>query len=354
MKNAVMKGVLIRRYGSAADVLNIETISIPEPGRNEVLIRQHATSVNPIDYRMRGGYGRVLLAKMRGFELPLVLGRDVAGEVVKIGSQVKDLQVGDAVFGVAGPKAQGAYAEYVISTPAQVIPMPKPPAHEKPMSFEQAASLPYVTCTVWDALVTKAGLGPSNSSGKKVFVQGGSGGIGSLAIQLLKSWGAYVATTCSTAHMKSVTALGADRVIDYTREDYSSLLSNLDVALETVGGPLEEKTLGILRSDGRGVFVTLIHPLLQTFDESGLVRGAVQNLSLFRKHKCHAKTHGINRYYWSTFKPSVEALATARHLVKEGRLRPHIDRTFALTDIVAAHQYCERGKANGKVVIKIE
>ncbi|HVL02637.1 MAG TPA: alcohol dehydrogenase catalytic domain-containing protein, partial [Dongiaceae bacterium] len=192
-----MKGVVIRQYGSAADVLNIENIGVPEPGRNEVLIWQHATSVNPIDYRMRDGYGRVLFEKMRGFELPLILGRDVAGEVVKTGSQVRDLQVGDAVFGVTSPKAQGAYAEYVISTPAHVIKMPKPPVYEKPISFEQAASLPYVTCTVWDALVTKAGLGPDNSNGKKVFVQGGSGGIGSLAIQLLKSWGAYVATTCS-------------------------------------------------------------------------------------------------------------------------------------------------------------
>src|SRR5690606_26032316 len=107
--------------------------------------------------------------------------------------------------------------------------------------------------------------------------QGGSGGIGSLAIQLLKSWGAYVATTCSTTHMKSVTALGADMVIDYTSEDYTRRLSNFDVALETVGGPLEEKTLGILRCDGKGAFVTLIHPILQTFDESGLVRGAILN-----------------------------------------------------------------------------
>ncbi|HAG92968.1 MAG: NADPH:quinone oxidoreductase [Pseudomonadales bacterium] len=351
---AVMKGVVIHRYGSAADVLNIEAVTIPEPRANEVLIRQHATSVNPIDYRMRSGYGHVLLAKMRGFELPLILGRDVAGEVVKVGPKVTELQAGDAVFGVPSPKAQGTYAEYVISTPAHVIPMPKLPESEKPFSFEQAASLPYVTCTVWDALVTKAGLGPGCSSGKKVFVQGGSGGIGALAIQLLKYWGAYVATTCSTANMKSVAALGADLVIDYTSEDYSRRLSGFDVALETVGGPLEEKTLGILRSDGKAVFVTLIHPILQTFDESGLVWGAIRNLSQFRKQKCRAGAHGIQRYYWSTFKPSVDALTTVRYLIEEGRLQPHIDRTFSLTDIITAHEYCEQGKANGKVVINVE
>lgn len=351
MKDTAMQCVVIRRYGSASDVLKIESIDVPEPRKNEVLIKQHATSVNPIDFRMRNGYGRVMLSKMRGFEFPLILGRDVAGEVVKVGSKVSGLRVGDAVFGVPGSKAQGAYAEYVISTPEHVIRMPQSAVH--PFSFAQAAALPYVTCTVWDALVTKAGLGPDSSNGKKVFVQGGSGGIGSLAIQLLKSWGAYVATTCSTAHVNAVTALGADRVIDYTAEDYASRLSDFDVALETVGGPLEEKTLSILRSDGKGVFVTLIHPILQTFDESGLVRGAIRNLSLFRKQKCSAKTHGINRYYWSTFKPSINALIAVRNLVEEGRLQPHIDRAFDLTEIISAHEYCEQGKANGKVVIRI-
>src|SRR5690606_10977342 len=122
-----------------------------------------------------------------------------------------------------------------------VIHMPKSHSSQEALSFEQAAALPYVTCTVWDALVTKAGLGPDSTRNKKVFVQGGSGGIGSLAIQLLKSWGAYVATTCSRAHMNSVTALGADLVIDYKSEDYAARLANFDVALETVGGSLEEK-----------------------------------------------------------------------------------------------------------------
>src|SRR5690606_26081690 len=110
-QDTAMQCIVIHQYGPASDVLKIENIDIPEPHKNEVLIRQHATSVNPIDYRMRNGYGRVMLSKMRGFELPLILGRDVAGEVVKVGPRVTGLRVGDAVFGVPSPKAQGAYAE---------------------------------------------------------------------------------------------------------------------------------------------------------------------------------------------------------------------------------------------------
>ena len=240
--------------------------------KDEVLIRQHATSVNPIDFRMRTGYGRVIFSKKRGFELPLVLGRDVAGEVVKVGSKVKNLSVGDFVFGISATKAQGAYAEYVVSKAHEVT---KKPAS---ITFTEAAAIPYVACTVWDALVSKAGLTAENARGKKVFVQGGAGGIGSVAIQMLKAWGAYVATTCSEQQMISVRGLGADQIIDYGREDYSAKLSNFDVALETVGGALEDKTLSILRKDGKGKFVTLIHPLLKTFDDAGLLVGAVKNL----------------------------------------------------------------------------
>lgn len=342
-----MQCAVINKYGPAAEVFNVENIDIPEPRKNEVLIRQHASSVNPIDFRMRDGYGRVILSKMRGFELPLILGRDVSGEVVKAGPEATGLRVGDAVFGVPGPKAQGAYAEYVISSPHQVVHMPQR------LSFEQAAALPYVACTVWDALVMKAGLGPESSKNKKVFVQGGAGGIGSLAIQLLKSWGAYVATTCSPPNMERVAALGADSVINYTSENYAARLSGFDVALETVGGQLEQKTLEILRKDGKGVFVTLVHPMLPTFDEFGLVKGAFKNLSLFCKGRNHARKMGVRRYYWSTFKPSLDALNMTRTLVEEGKVTPHIDHVYGLNEIVDAHEYCEQGKASGKVIIRI-
>lgn len=186
-----------------------------------------------------------------------------------------------------------------------------------------------------------------------MFVQAGAGGIGSFAIQLLKAWGAYVATTCTKAQMESVYALGADLVIDYQAEDYATKLSNYDVALETIGGPLEEKTLGILRKDGRGRFSTLIHPLLSNFDESGLLVGAARNLCQINKNRRRAKKLGVGGYYWSTYKSRSEALIAVRDLVDGGQIRPHIDRTFDLKDLAAAHEYCERGTANGKIIIRV-
>ena len=342
-----MQHAIIHRYGPAADVLKLEAMKMPELRKGQILIRQHATSVNPIDCRMRKGYGRVALSRMRGFELPLVLGRDVSGVVAAVAPDVKGLAVGDAVYGVPAAKAQGAYADWVVSTPADVVHKPRS------LSFTEAAALPYVACTVWDALVAKAGLTADNARGKKVFVQAGAGGIGSFAIQLLKAWGAQVATTCSKDQMESVHALGADVVIDYQVEDYATRLSNCDVALETVGGALEEKTLGILRKDGKGRFTTLIHPLLANFDESGLVVGAVRNFRQFNQNRARAKKRGVGGYYWSTFKSRPEALIAVRELVERGQIRPHIDRMFELKDLAAAHEYCELGKANGKIIVRM-
>jgi reticulon-4-interacting protein 1, mitochondrial len=342
-----MKCVMIRQYGAAADVLKTAGIEPPTIRDDEVLIRQFATSVNPIDCRMRGGYGRVIFSRKRGFELPLVLGRDVSGEVARVGAAVKNLSVGDAVYGVPATKAQGAYAELVVAKASEVVLKPQS------LTFTEAAALPYVVCTVWDALVTKAGLSAATATGKRVFVQGGAGGIGSVAIQVLKAWGAYVATTCSKAQMSSVASLGADLIVDYETEDYALKLAHFDVALETIGGALEARTLGILKKDGTSKFVTLNHPILQTFDQSGIALGALKNLWQFGKSRRRAKRQGIGGYSWALFKPSAEALNAIRGLVEAGRLRPHIDRELTLSDMVQAHQYCEQGKANGKVVIRI-
>jgi NADPH:quinone reductase-like Zn-dependent oxidoreductase len=343
-----MRQVVIHAYGGAAEVLRIEEAPIPRIRRNEVLVRQHASSVNPIDCRMRDGSGRVLFSKLRGYELPLVLGRDVSGEVVEIGSSVTSVAVGESVYGVTrGKQHGGGYAEFVICSPGDIVAKPAS------LSFTEAAAFPYVACTVWAALVGRAGLGPHNAHGKKVFVQAGAGGIGSLAVQVLKAWGAHVATTCSAAQLASVRALGADQVIDYEHQDYGQLLSGFDVALETIGGPLEHKTLGILRDDGMGCFVTLIHPLIRNFDESGLVGGAARNLLAMRSAKQHARRCGVGSYHWAAYKPSAEALTAVRELIELGHVRPHIDAEFDLTQLAAAQEYCEQGRANGKVVLRI-
>ena len=342
-----MKCAIIESYGPASQVLKIASIDTPDVRENEVLVKQFATSINPLDCKMRQGYGRVLLSKMRGFELPLILGRDVAGEVAKVGVAVTNLRVGDKVFGVPGEKSQGGYAEFVVTTANHVVRMPTS------LSFQEAAALPYVASTVWQALVEKAGLNPQNARNKRVFVQGGSGGIGSFAIQLLKAWGAYVATTCNKNNMATVKALGADHVIDYEVENYAELLSGFDIALETVGGLLEDKSLGILRRDGKGVFVTLIHPLLRTFDESGLFLGGLKVLLLLGKRKIHARSLGVGQYHWVVYKPCAEALNTVKDLVEAGKIKPVIDSVYALDNIIEAHEHCEEGRSNGKIIVKL-
>lgn len=341
-----MQQAVLHRYGPAPEVLNIEQAPRPSIGKNEVLVRQYASSVNPIDCRMRGGYGRVIVAKIRGFEFPLVLGRDVSGEIVEVGRGVTGLSVGDAVYGVSRAKDHGgAHAEFVVSTPDDVVAMPTS------LSYAEAAAFPYVAGTIWAAFA-KAGINERTARGKKVFVQAGSGGIGSLAIQVLKAWGAYVATTCSGANAESVRALGADVVVDYEQQDYADVLSGFDVALETIGGALEDKTLGILRKDGHGCFVTLIHPLLRNFDESGIVRGAAKNLIALRSSRRHARQLGVPSYHWVTFKPSTEALLSLRDLIDGGRVRPHIDSVFDFAEVVQAHERCESGNANGKIILR--
>lgn len=326
--------------------MRFEESPLPEIRKNEVLVRQHATSVNPIDCRMRGGYGRVVTSKIRGSELPLVLGRDVSGEVVAIGADVQGLSVGESVYGVARAKDHGgAYAELVVSTPDDVVAMPTS------LTYVDAAAFPYVAGTLWAAF-GKAGLDERTARGKRVFVQAGSGGVGSLAIQVLKAWGAYVATTCSSAKVDDIRALGADVVVDYEREDYAKVLSGFDVALETVGGALEDKTLSILRTDGEGCFVTLIHPLLRNFDESGLVGGAVKNLRTFWSTRRRARKLGVSSYYWVTFKSNASALATLRELIDAGRVRPYIDSVFDFADLAQAHERCETGRASGKIIVR--
>jgi reticulon-4-interacting protein 1, mitochondrial len=342
-----MQQAVLHRYGPAPEVLNIEQAPRPRIGKNEVLVRQYASSVNPIDSRMRGGYGRVIVSKLRGFEFPLVLGRDVSGEVVEVGRGVTGLSVGDAVYGTSRAKDHGgAHAELVVSTSNDLVAIPTS------LSFIEAAAFPYVAGTIWAAFA-KAGLNERTAAGKKVFVQAGSGGIGSLAIQVLKAWGAFVATTCSGANAESVRALGADVVVDYEQEDYAKVLFGFDVALETIGGALEDKTLGILRKDGHGCFVTLIHPLLRNFDESGMVRGAVKNLIAVRAGRRHAQRQGVPSYHWVTFKPSTEALLSLRELIDDGRVRPHIDSVFDFAELVQAHERCESGNANGKIIVRL-
>jgi len=341
-----MQAVLISRYGKAQSVFEASQVDKPTIKPDEILVGIKATSVNPIECRMRSGYGRKIFTKKRGFEFPVILGNDVCGVIEAVGSKVTEFKVGDEVFTAPEVTGQGSYCEYrAIKAKYCVI---KP----SNLSFEEAATIPYVALTTWASLVTKAKLGPDNSQGKRVLVHGGSGGIGSFAIQLLKAWGAEVITTCSTGKVEKVKALGADIVIDYQKQDFTKLANNCDVVFDTVGGNYEERSLQVLKKNGASYYVTLAFPLLANIDQNGIFRGAIQSILEFLRNKKTFKKQGVN-YGWGMFKSNKDALTVIKELIEKGKIKPTVGKTFPLARIAVAHTYAESGKAFGKIAIAI-
>lgn len=343
-----MKAMEIHDYGPAEEVMKLNP-NAPEPHvwRNHVLIRVKACSVNPIDCRMRAGYGRSVLPLWRGVEFPLILGRDCAGIVEKVGFRVRKFKAGDEVFTAPDLFGQGTYAEYVSVNEKHVV---QKPAN---LGFTEAASIPFVALTAWEGLVNRAGLTPENAKGKRVLVHGGSGGIGTFAIQLLKFWGCYVATTCSRRNLPLVRKLGADEAIDYRTEDFSQHLKNMDVVLDTIAGEVESKSLRVLKRFGNAHYVSLVPPLLRYLDSHGPIVGG----SLYAASGLTNKLINMlwdRSYDWAFFKPDGEALERIRSYLEAGRIRPVVDRVFPLEQAAKAHKYCETGHPQGKVVLAVD
>jgi len=341
-----MFAMVIKRYGAAEDVLQAEEIAKPTIKADEVLVRLKASSVNPIEYKMRSGYGRKMFTKKRGFEFPLVLGNDLSGVIEAVGSKVSDLRPGDAVFSAPEVNGQGSYAQYRAVKAKYCVVKPNR------LSHEEAASIPYAALTAWAALVSKAQFGPDSSRGKRVLVHGGSGGIGSFAIQLLKAWGAEVTATCSTEKIERVRQLGADQVIDYKTEDFSLLLKDYDLVLDSVGGDNEEKSLRVLKKGAGAQYVTLIIPVLGAIDSQGFLRGGLSAIREFLRKKKACKKHSIH-YHWGLFKSDRQALLAVKDLIDQGKINPIVDRSFPLSQLAEAHQFAESGKAFGKIAITI-
>lgn len=341
-----MFAMIINRYGAAEDVLQANRVAKPAIKADEVLVRMKATSVNPIEYKMRTGYGRRMFTKKRGFEFPVILGNDVCGVIETIGRKVSDFQPGDEVFAAPEVDGQGSYSEYRAIKAKFCVKKPDN------LSFVEAATIPYAALTTWACLVTKAKLGPDNSRGKQILVHGGSGGIGSFAIQLLKAWGAQVTTTCSTDKIEKVKALGADRVIDYKTEDFTQVTAHYDVVLDTVGCENEQKSLSVLKQDSDSHYVSLVIPVLAAIDNKGFFRGGLSAIKELLRKKKACKKHGI-QYHWGMFKSNRKALETVKALIESGKIKPMVDKVFPLSQLADAHDYAESGKAFGKVGIEI-
>jgi len=329
-----MKAARIHRYGGP-EVLVVEDVPVPEPAPGEVLVAVHASSVNPVDTKIRRGYQRAVVRR----RLPTVLGMDLSGVVEAVGPGVEGFAPGDEVFASPNHRGDGTYAEYARVKVAELAPKPANLTHE------EAASLPLVALTAWQCLDGRA------QPGDRVLIQAGSGGVGTAAIQLAKHLGATVTTTCSGRNADLVRELGADSVVDYTQERFWEVLEPQDLALDALGGAERRRLRQVLRRGGRLVSVNSDLPALarRVGPYLGVVAAALKLAAaiLWSRLSRNVRLTPVVR------SPDGQALAHLARLTESGALRPIIDRVYPLEEIAEAHRYSESGRARGKIVIRI-
>lgn len=306
-----MLAVRIHQYGTR-DVLSLDEIPVPEIGPDELLVKIVATSINPVDWKVREGY----LKEMIPHPLPLTLGWDLSGVVSAVGAGVQGWQVGDAVFARPDLKRNGTYAEYIA---VRAVECARKPAT---VSHAEAASLPLAGITAWESLVDAARVKP----GQRVLVHAGSGGVGSLAIQIARDIGATVIATTSGRNRALVESLGAHQVVDYTTTRFTEAVEPVDVVFDTLGGQVQEDSWSLLRPGG--TLVSIVSPPDQERARSLGVNGAFVFIG-----------------------PNAPVLEKLAHMVDGGRLRPIVGAEFALRDIARAHALSESGRAVGKIVL---
>ncbi len=341
-----MRAIEFTGYGPAAQVLSL-VLDAPPPiaGPTEVLIQVLAASVNPVDCAIRSGYGKEVF-RVKGQVgpnlFPQRLGRDAAGIVRAVGAGVVEFQPGDRVY--CAP-ARATQADLIAVEASEVAHMPVA------LTFVEAASLPFVALTAWSALVGQAGLNAASAGNKRVMITRGAGGVGSFAIQLLKAWGAYVVTTCSSRNVDYVRQLEPDLIIDYTQESISAAVDNIDVALDSSFNT-ESALLATLKTHADASYVSIVSPKMRLIDEFGLeegVRRADEQLADRVRSQAKLGRH----YHWSFMRPDGAALRTVTALVEADRIRPLVDKVFPPDQIAVAHEYCESGRARGKIVIDL-
>ena len=332
-----MKAFVIDRYGSN-DVVRAGEMPDPELRDDDVLVQIHAASVNPLDLKIRDGKLKLILR----YRLPLILGNDLAGVVVRVGSRVRRFKPGDEVYARTETDRIGAFAEFISIKEDAVASKPKK------LIMEEAASIPLVGLTAWQVLVERADL----KRGQKVLIHAGSGGVGTFAIQLAKHLDAIVATTTSTANLDWVKRLGADIVIDYKKEDFETILHDYDVVFDTLGGATLEKSLRVLKPGGK--LISLLGPPDPDFARDiglpWILRLAMRLLS-YRIRKS-AKNHHVS-YSFHFMRPSGEQLRKIASLIDSGTVHPVVDRVFPFESTKDALAYIEKGRAKGKVIVKV-
>jgi NADPH:quinone reductase-like Zn-dependent oxidoreductase len=331
-----MKAFIVDRYGKASGRLG--QMPEPEVRPEDVLVEVHAAGVNPLDLKIRNGELKLLLP----YGLPVILGNEGSGVVLRVGSRVQRFKPGDEVYARPDKGRIGTFAELIAIDQADVALKPKT------LGMEEAASIPLVALTAWQALVDRAKL----KRGEKILIHAGSGGVGTIAIQLAKHLGAFVAATTSSSNVDFVKSLGADVVVDYKREDFEKALQDYDVVLNSLDAQTLRKSLNVLKPGGK--LISISGPPDPEFaQEMGLNWGVKQIMGLlsYRIRKA-AKRRRVN-YSFLFMKASADQLGQIGTLVDAGALRPVVDRVYPIDSIAEALAHVESGRAKGKVVVRL-
>ena len=333
-----MKAFILGRY-SKKNPLQLGQLPMPEPRDDDVLIEVHAAGLNRLDSKIKSGELKMILP----YRMPLVLGHDVAGIVTRVGSRVRQFKAGDEVYSRLRDHRIGAFAEFIAANESDVALKPGN------LTMEEAASIPLVALTAWQALVERANL----KNGQSVFIQAGSGGVGTLAIQLAKHVGATVATTTSSSNAEWVKNLGADVVVDYKKADFEKVLQNYDVVLHSQGTGALEKSLRVLKPGG--MLISISGPPDPAFAKD---IGARWFLKLIvRVLSSGVRKKAVRRdvtYSFLFMRANGQQLREITRLIESGAIRPVIDRVFPFASTNEALAHVETGRAKGKVVVKIK
>ena len=313
LSKPTMKAIVIHQYGKP-DVLKYEDAPLPEPKENQILVRVIAAGVNPVD----GAARSEKYAKFFGIKLPFIPGYDIAGVVEKTGGKVTKFKAGDSVYAYIGLGEGGGYAQYAVVTEEEAAPKPKS------LTYESAAAVPVVALTAWQALIDTANL----SAGQTVLIHGGSGGVGSFAIQIAKARGAKVIATASTANQDFLKQLGAEVAIDYTKQKFEEVAKSVDVVLDSVGKDTLARSYAIVKKGG------FVVTLVARIDEAELTKDGILGASL-------------------SVKPDSNELAEIGKLIDEGKIKVVISQTFPLSEAMKAQEQVATGHTRGKIVLKV-
>jgi NADPH:quinone reductase-like Zn-dependent oxidoreductase len=310
---ATMKAVRIHRYGGS-ETLTYEDAPKPEPAADDILIRVHAASINPVDWKIRDGYGK----EQFQHQMPLILGWDVAGTIEAVGADVNQFQHDDAVYGYISLFRNGAYAEYAIAKATELAMKPNS------LNFVQAAALPVAALTALQGLSDIAGL----TAKQRVLVHGASGGVGSIAVQIAKAKGAYVIGTASGRNADFVRKLGVDEFIDYQATPFETTVENVNIVFDTIGGTTQERSFDVLKTGG--FLVSIVSPPSEELTARHRIKSGMVT----------AQPNGIQ-------------LIEINGLAETGKLRPYVETILPLNKAQQAQEMSQSGRTRGKIVLKI-